>query len=152
MKRIYREANHNDIETIVDFQVAMAEETEQLRLDRRVCGQGVLAVLNDAQLGRYYVGEIDGSVAASTLITYEWSDWRNGLVWWIQSVYVLPSARKQGVYAGLYRYLQTLAHADERVRGIRLYVDRRNAPAQEVYSRLGMNGEHYHVYEWMKDF
>jgi GNAT superfamily N-acetyltransferase len=147
----YREARPSDAARIVDFQIAMAEETEQIRLDRKVCTQGVQAVLSDEKLGRYYVGEIDGEVVASTLITYEWSDWRNGVVWWIQSVYVLPDARKQGVYAGLYRHLQEIARAKDHVRGIRLYVDRRNGPAQSVYARLGMNGEHYQVFEWMKD-
>jgi GNAT superfamily N-acetyltransferase len=149
---IYREALLDDVNRIVDFQIAMAEETEQIRLNREVCTRGVESVLNDVKLGCYYVGELDGVVVASTLITYEWSDWRNGVVWWIQSVYVLPDARKQGMYAGLYRYLQDLARADERVRGIRLYVDRRNVPAQNVYTRLGMNGEHYQVFEWMKEF
>jgi len=143
----YREARLSDADRIVEFQIAMAVETEQIRLDRMVCTAGVAAVLRDEKLGRYYVGEIDGEVAASTLITYEWSDWRNGMVWWIQSVYVLPGERKQGVYAGLYRYVQELAQADDHVRGIRLYVDRRNAPAQQVYTRLGMNGEHYQVFE-----
>jgi GNAT superfamily N-acetyltransferase len=152
MNTTYREATSGDLTTIVEFQIAMALETEHLSLDSEVCTQGVLAVLNDATLGRYYVGEIDGTVVGSTLITYEWSDWRNGLVWWIQSVYVKPSARMQGIYAGLYRHLQNLATADTHVRGIRLYVDRRNATAQQVYSRLGMNGEHYQVFEWMKDF
>src|SRR5688572_26580905 len=137
---IYREANHDDIQSIVRFQIAMAEETENLRLDLQVCGQGVRAVLNDARLGRYFVGEIAGAVIASTLITYEWSDWRNGLVWWIQSVYVLPAFRNQGIYSGLYRHLQDLARSDQQVRGIRLYVDRRNSLAQQVYTRLGMNG------------
>jgi len=149
---IYREALLIDVERIVDFQIAMAEETEQIRLDRQVCTRGVEAVLNDGKLGRYYVGAIDGAVVASTLITYEWSDWRNGVVWWIQSVYVLPGARKQGIYAGLYRHLQDLARTDENVRGIRLYVDRRNEPAQVVYAKLGMNGDHYQVFEWMKEF
>ena len=148
---IYREALLDDVTRIVDFQIAMAEETEQIRLDRQVCTRGVQAVLSDVKLGCYYVGEIDRVVVASTLITYEWSDWRNGVVWWIQSVYVLPDARQQGVYAGLYRHLQDLARADDNVRGIRLYVDRRNEPAQNVYARLGMNGEHYQVFEWMKD-
>jgi GNAT superfamily N-acetyltransferase len=147
----YREASLNDLERIVNFQIAMAEETEQLRLDRQVCTRGVRAVLRDQRLGRYYVGEFDGAVVASTLITYEWSDWRNGVVWWIQSVYVLPAARKRGIYAGLYRYLQDLARADDSICGIRLYVDRRNSPAQEVYGRLGMDGDHYQVFEWMKD-
>jgi GNAT superfamily N-acetyltransferase len=148
----YRDARLSDIQEIVDFQIAMAEETEQLQLDRTICSSGVRAVLENPDLGRYYVGESNGSVVASTLITYEWSDWRNGVVWWIQSVYVLPEARKKGVYAGLYRYLQALAQADSHVRGIRLYVDRRNQEAQKVYSRLGMNGDHYQVFEWMKEF
>ena len=152
MNKLYREAHHDDFPMIVDFQLAMALETENLNLVPEACAKGVLAVLNDTKLGRYYVCEIDGTVVASTLITYEWSDWRNGLVWWLQSVYVLPEARKKGVYAGLYRHLQTLADADPHVRGIRLYVDKRNGLAQEVYTRLGMNGEHYHVFEWMKDF
>jgi ribosomal protein S18 acetylase RimI-like enzyme len=151
MKRIYREAFFEDLPVITDFQIAMAEETEQLRLDPQVCAQGVFAVLSDSKLGRYYVCEQDGAVVASTLITYEWSDWRNGVVWWIQSVYVSPSARGQGVYGGLYQHLQTLADANPQVRGIRLYVDRRNSAAQEVYTKLGMNGEHYRVFEWMKD-
>lgn len=152
MKTTYREANLSDLQAIADFQIAMAQETEQLGLDRQVCTQGVLAVLNNAHLGRYYVCEMDGSVVASTLITYEWSDWRNGLVWWIQSVYVVPSARKKGVYAGLYQHLQSLAQEDKNIRGIRLYVDRRNIAAQQVYTKLGMNGEHYQVFEWMKEF
>ena len=147
----YRDARRADVDDIVNFQIAMAEETEQLRLDSQICTQGVRAVLDDSGLGRYYVAELDGKVVASTLITYEWSDWRNGVVWWIQSVYVVPGARKKGVYAGLYRHVQDLARADANVRGIRLYVDRRNGAAQEVYARLGMNGEHYRVFEWMKD-
>jgi len=151
MTTTYREARLNDLERIVDFQLAMAQETEQIQLDRQVCTLGVQAVLQDEKLGRYYVGEVDNAVVASTLITYEWSDWRNGVVWWIQSVYVLPDGRKQGIYAGLYRHVQSLARADENVRGIRLYVDRRNELAQQVYARLGMNGDHYQVFEWMKE-
>ena len=148
---IYREAAHEDLQHIVDFQIAMAEETEQIQLDRQICSAGVLAVFNDQTLGRYYVGLIAGKVVASTLITYEWSDWRNGVVWWIQSVFVRPEARRIGVYAGLYAFVQRLARNDANVRGIRLYVDRRNHAAQAVYARLGMNGEHYQVFEWMKE-
>ena len=90
------------------------------------------------------------TIVASTMITYEWSDWRNGVVWWIQSVYVAPEARGQGVYKGLYAYVQELANDDPNIRGIRLYVDKRNTRAQQVYAKLGMNGEHYQVFEWMK--
>jgi GNAT superfamily N-acetyltransferase len=146
----YRKALPADAPAIVDFQIAMALETEELDLDRGVCSKGVRAVFDDPSLGQYYVGELDGRVVCSTLITYEWSDWRDGVVWWIQSVFVSPEARGQGVYKGLYSFVQELAEASDRVRGIRLYVDKRNARAQQVYARLGMNGEHYLVFEWMK--
>ena len=135
----YREASSADIDTLVAFQIAMAEETEQLRLDLEICTAGVTAVFRDARLGKYFVAETESAVVGSALITYEWSDWRNGQVWWIQSVYVIPAARRKGIYAGLYTHLQNLARADSGVRGIRLYVDERNASAQLVYARLGMN-------------
>lgn len=147
---MYRAAQPSDRDVIVDFQLAMARETEDVTLDDEICTRGVEAVLANPSLGRYYVAEADGRVVASLLLTYEWSDWRNGMVWWIQSVYVLPEMRGQRVYAGLYEHVKRLARADESVRGIRLYVDRRNTRAQEVYTRLGMNGEHYQVFEWMK--
>lgn len=147
----YRDAIPEDIDILVAFQIAMADETEQLRLDRGVCTAGVGAVLREASLGRYFVAEMEGVVVGSALITYEWSDWRNGQVWWIQSVYVLPEARRKGIYGGLYAHLQSLARADAGVRGIRLYVDERNTSAQQVYTRLGMNGDHYRVFEWMKE-
>ena len=128
----------------------MARETEDVSLDTAVCTRGVHAVFDDPSRGRYFVAEEGWRVVASLLITYEWSDWRDGVVWWIQSVYVRPELRKRGVYAGLYRYVQSKANGDASVRGIRLYVDRRNSVAQKVYTRLGMNGEHYLVFEWMK--
>ena len=146
----YRAAVVADAPTIVEFQIAMARETEDVELDREVCTAGVAAVFANPTHGFYLVGEQNGHVIVSTMITYEWSDWRNGVVWWIQSVYVVPEARGQGVYKGLYRSVQGLANADAGVRGIRLYVDKRNARAQQVYARLGMNGEHYQVFEWMK--
>ena len=130
----------------------MARETEDLALDPQVAGGGVKSVFDDGSRGQYYVAELDGRTIASLLITYEWSDWRNGVVWWIQSVYVVPEARGQGVYAGLYACIKRLAEADPSVQGIRLYVDRRNTRAQAVYTRLGMNGDHYQVFEWMKRF
>jgi GNAT superfamily N-acetyltransferase len=148
----YRQATPSDVSVIVDFQVAMARETEELDLDREVCTRGVQAVFDDDSRGRYFLAENEGTVIASLMITYEWSDWRNGNVWWIQSVYVRPAFRRQGVYAGLYAHVQRLVQADDSVRGIRLYVDRRNVSAQQVYTKLGMNGEHYQVFEWMKTF
>ena len=147
-----REATPSDVATIVDFQVAMARETEELDLDREVCTRGVQAVFDDPSRGRYFLAESGGVVIASLMITYEWSDWRNGNVWWIQSVYVRPEFRRQRVYAGLYEHVKRLVAADDSLRGIRLYVDRRNTSAQDVYAKLGMNGEHYQVFEWMKTF
>src|SRR5258706_7938715 len=148
----YRQATPSDVSVIVDFQLAMALETEELELDRDVCTRGVKAVFDDPSRGRYFLAQSEGTVVASLMITYEWSDWRNGNVWWIQSVYVRPSFRGQRVYAGLYEHVQNLVQTDDGIRGIRLYVDRRNVSAQKVYSRLGMNGEHYQVFEWMKTF
>jgi GNAT superfamily N-acetyltransferase len=148
---IYRKATPADAPVIVDFQLRMARETEQIELDRETCTSGVQAVFAQTQFGEYYIAEQNGRVIGSLMITYEWSDWRNGMVWWIQSVYVIPEARGAGVYAGLYAHLKSIVEADAGLRGIRLYVDRRNAPAQQVYARLGMNGEHYQVFEWMKD-
>lgn len=146
----YRDAVPSDADAILDFQVAMALETEEVVLDRAITAQGVHAVFEDPSLGRYFVAEAENRVIASLMITYEWSDWRNGMVWWIQSVYVVPEMRKRGVYAGLYQHVKEHVDATPAIRGIRLYVDDRNRPAQEVYARLGMNGEHYKVFEWMK--
>lgn len=148
----FRDARPGDAGAIIDFQLAMARETEELELDRDTCTRGVEAVFADPNRGRYFVAESEGRVVASLMITYEWSDWRNGVVWWIQSVFVIDELRGQGVYAGLYKHVQSLVSADDSIRGIRLYVDRRNSRAQQVYARLGMNGEHYSVFEWMKEY
>jgi GNAT superfamily N-acetyltransferase len=150
MEIVTRAATVTDAGPIIEFQVAMARETESVELDQPVVVRGVHAVFDDPSHGRYFVAEADGEVIASLMITYEWSDWRNGNVWWIQSVYVRPAFRRRGVYARMYEAVRDAAARDASVRGIRLYVDRRNTPAQEVYRRCGMNGEHYLVYEWMK--
>lgn len=146
----FRDAVPSDAAAIAEFQIAMARETEEVALDRAILTRGVDAVFADPALGRYYVAEADGNVIGSLLITYEWSDWRNGMVWWIQSVYVVPEHRGRGVYAGLYAHVRALVERDPSIRGIRLYVDNRNVAAQKVYARLGMEGEHYRVFEWMK--
>jgi len=148
----FREARRGDAGAIINFQIAMARETEDLELDRDILTRGVEAVFDDPNRGRYFVAERAGRVIGSLMITYEWSDWRNGMVWWIQSVYVIAELRGQGVYAGLYEHVKTFVNADPSIRGIRLYVDKRNSRAQQVYARLGMNGEHYSVFEWMKEF
>jgi GNAT superfamily N-acetyltransferase len=146
----YRRGRTGDLESIVAFQVSMARETEGVDLDEVTCRRGVAEVFGDPALGIYYVAEQEGRVVGSLLITFEWSDWRAGMVWWIQSVYVEPSLRGRGVYRGLYEHVREIAGNDPAVRGIRLYVDRRNSVAQNVYARLGMDGDHYIVYEWMK--
>lgn len=146
----FREAGLKDVQTIAEFQLAMALETEDLRLHLPTTLNGVEAVLANRSLGRYVIAERGGKVVGSLLVTLEWSDWRNGEYWWIQSVFVLPEARGCGVFKGLYAHVKAMAEADPAVRGLRLYVDRRNAAAQQVYTRLGMNGDHYQVYEWMK--
>jgi ribosomal protein S18 acetylase RimI-like enzyme len=147
----FRAAERADAATIVAFQQAMARETEEIELDFDTVTRGVAAVFDaPSTLGRYFIAESGGVVIASLMLTYEWSDWRNGNVWWIQSVYVVPDYRRRRIYAGLYAYVRALAESDPGIRGIRLYVDRRNIAAQEVYRRLGMNGEHYQVFEWMK--
>ena len=146
----YRVGAPADAPIIIEFQLAMARETESVQLDAEICRRGVHAVFDQPSRGRYFVAEVDGRVVASLLVTYEWSDWRNGNIWWIQSVYVRPEVRNQRVYAGLYSHVQGIANADDSVKGIRLYVDRRNTLAQDVYRRLGMDGEHYLVCEWMK--
>ena len=128
----------------------MARETENIDLNHEICSKGVHAVFEDPSKGQYYVCEADGRVVGSALITHEWSDWRNGVVWWIQSVYIVPEKRGKGLFSGLYRYIKRLATVDADVRGLRLYVDKSNTNAQQVYLRLGMNGEHYQVFEWMK--
>src|SRR4051794_3035982 len=146
MEIVTRAATVTDASSIIEFQQAMARESESIELDAQAVTRGVHAVFDDPSRGRYFVAEGEGSVIASLLITYEWSDWRNGNVWWIQSVYVRPAFRRRGIYAGMYQYVKAIAES-ENVRGIRLYVDRRNTLAQDVYRRCGMNGEHYLVYE-----
>ena len=145
-----RDAAVTDAGPIIEFQQAMARETESMELDAALVTHGVRAVFDQPSHGRYFVAEAEGNVIASLMITYEWSDWRNGSVWWIQSVYVRPEFRRRRIYARMYEHVREIAERDGGVRGIRLYVDRRNTPAQDVYRRCGMNGEHYLVFEWMK--
>ncbi len=146
-----RRGQSDDRDAITQFQVDMAWETECYKLDHPTVQKGVAAVLANQNLGTYYVALIGNKVVGSLLTTFEWSDWRNGTVLWIQSVYVDSSFRKRGIYAALYSHIKTLVNADQKLKGIRLYVDESNKKAMEVYARLGMNGEHYRVFEWMKE-
>jgi ribosomal protein S18 acetylase RimI-like enzyme len=147
-----RYATIDDIETIAGFQIKMAIETENLQLDIGTVEKGVKAVFDNPGFGQYFVAENDGEIIASLLTTFEWSDWRNASVWWLQSVYVIPEFRQKGIFRKMYHYVKSLVQNDENVGGIRLYVDRTNTRAQQVYKAAGMNGEHYRVFEWMKNF
>ena len=149
---IVRDAKREEAATIVNFQLKIAMETEELALEPDVVERGVAAVFDDPSRGRYFVAEEDGVAVASLMVTQEWSDWRNGLVWWIQSVYVKPEFRRRGVFAQLYHHLKKQVEASDDIRGLRLYVDKRNVSAQKVYTMLGMNGSHYDTYEWMRTF
>ena len=146
-----REGHLDDRDLIAQFQVDMAWETEAYKLDYDTVIKGVEAVLKNSAYGVYYVALVDKQVVGSLLTTYEWSDWRNGTVLWIQSVFIDTNFRKSGVYNQLYSYIRSMVDADDSLKGIRLYVDETNERAREVYRRLGMNGEHYRVFEWMKE-
>ena len=145
-----REATTKDIPSIIDFQKKMAWETEKITLDQVILTEGVKNLFADINRGKYYVAEENGEVVGSLMTTYEWSDWRNGTVLWIQSVYIIESHRGKGIYKQLYEFVQDKVKKSADLRGIRLYVDKTNKPAQKVYEKLGMNGEHYQVFEWMK--
>lgn len=148
----HRQARREDANAIVAFQIAMALETENLKLDLATVDKGVNAVLNNPARGEYLVTEVNGEIAGSLLLTYEWSDWRNGPIWWIQSVYVTPLKRSLGLFKGLYAHVKMLAEKDETVQGLRLYVEKNNRRAQSIYAKLGMKNEHYDMFEWMKKF
>jgi ribosomal protein S18 acetylase RimI-like enzyme len=142
-----RMANHGDVETLVRFNLAMAKETEHKALDRATLEKGVRSVLDDERKGFYLAAEVDGRVVGSLMITFEWSDWRNGWFWWLQSVYVEPAFRGQGVFRALYGEVKRRAAKNPLVIGCRLYVEHDNRVAQDVYSRLGLSKTNYHIYE-----
>lgn len=151
MNLVIEEARIGDFNTLVEFQLKMALETEELELDREILSKGVKSVYEDPSKARYFVARNEDRVLGMLMITLEWSDWRNGWVWWIQSVYVEQEFRKDGIFRSLYFHVKNLVINSENVRGLRLYVDKRNVKAQKVYEALGMTGEHYSTYEWMKD-
>ncbi|MFA6770182.1 MAG: GNAT family N-acetyltransferase [Bacteroidales bacterium] len=146
-----REAELKDIERIVGFQKEMALETENLDLNRDVLLKGVTAALEDRSKATYFIAEQEGELISMLMITKEWSDWRNGWVWWIQSVYTKPGFRRMGIYTLLYEHIKNLVIKSHNTMGLRLYVDKRNIRAQSLYDSLGMTGEHYTTYEWMKE-
>jgi GNAT superfamily N-acetyltransferase len=141
-----RPAGLDDLERIASWNEALALESEGLRLEPRVVRDGLRALLEDAGKGFYSVAEVDGVPAGTLLITYEWSDWRNGPFYWIQSVYIEPAHRRCGVFTALFRHVERLA-AERGVVGLRLYVHAGNTLAQEVYRRLGLVHHDYFVLE-----
>ena len=145
MNIISRPATASDIDIIVEFNAAMAKETENLELDRERLQKGTEALIADSSNGIYYVAEADGKVVGQLMITYEWSDWRNGTFWWIQSVYVQPEYRERGIFRSLYRYVESIARNRGVVCGLRLYVDQSNKRAQQTYEALGMKHSHYQI-------
>lgn len=148
---IVRTATVDDAPTIADFNVAMALETENLALPADVTHAGVAAVFDRPERATYLCAEQHGEVIGCLMLTREWSDWRNGEFWWIQSVYVAPDSRKQGAYRQLYAKVRQLAVQDGNVCGIRLYVEKDNQRAQTTYASLGMDETHYLIFEQMTE-
>lgn len=146
MNILIRPASSDDANTIADFNAAMAWETERLVLDPATIAQGVRAVLLDRSKGLYFVAEVDGKIAGQMMVTFEWSDWRNGEIWWIQSVYVAAEFRRRGVFRAIYEHVRSESLTQSAV-GLRLYVASENRDAQKTYEAMGMKLSHYMVME-----
>ncbi len=132
---------------IADYNARLAIETEDLRLEPVRLLAGVVALLGDPAKGVYYLAEVGGVVAGQVMITYEWSDWRNGNLWWLQSVYVAQEYRRQGIFRQLFEHVKALASSNPEVRGLRLYMHAENSKARRSYEELGMKATHYQVFE-----
>ena len=150
-KLFLRTAEQRDLDTLAKFGTAMAMETENKILSLPVVSQGVKSLFNNPQDGFYVVAEVQGEVIGSLKVTFEWSEWRNGVFWWIQSVYVQPEFRRQRVFRKLYEYIKKKALAQANVCGLRLYVEKDNDIAQNTYLSLGMEEANYKFYEEMLD-
>jgi GNAT superfamily N-acetyltransferase len=144
---LVRIGEDGDADSLAMFNIAMAWETEQKRLSPSVVARGVRTLLENPRHGFYVVGEIDHEVVGSLMVTYEWSDWRCASFWWIQSVYVKPGFRKQGVFRRLYEFVKEKASKEANICGFRLYAEKDNAAAQDTYRRIGMNRIPYVLYE-----
>ena len=141
-----RKARKTDIPIIAQHNQALANETENIKLNNQTILSGVSKAL-DREDCHYFVAEYNGEVAGQIMITHEWSDWRNGLFWWIQSVYVVPAARRSGVFTALYQYVKKMAQDDNAACGLRLYMEKDNLPARAVYMAMGMDTTPYQVFE-----
>ena len=145
-----RIATLEDAQSIANFNIDMARETENMRLKPEVILAGAQRLITDNTLGYYLVAETDNQIIGSLMVTTEWSDWRNGQFWWIQSVYVLPEWRRKGLYRSLYQKVKSLAERNDNICGFRLYVEKENSVAQLTYDNAGMHETHYKLYEELK--
>ncbi len=145
MSFIVRPASAIDAAAIVEFNRRLALETENLALDPAVLQAGVAKVLADPLRGRYFVADDGGEVIGQIMITYEWSDWRDGWIWWIQSVYVRDDRRKNGVFRSILEFIERLAEIDGNVAAMRLYVEKANHAAQRTYQRMGFDEIHFRL-------
>lgn len=142
-----RDARPEDADRLLAFQMAMARETEDLPLDPAIVGRGIARALSDPTKARYLVAELDGRAVGGLMVTREWSDWRDGWVHWIQSVYVEPEVRGQGIYRALHQRVLESSRADSEVRAVRLYVVDSNDRARRTYQKAGMHQTDYLIYE-----
>lgn len=142
-----RKAVQSDLAALVAFNQAMALETEDLQLDSHIITKGVSTLLSSAEKGFYLVAEVDGEIAGSLMVTFEWSDWRAKDYFWIQSVYIRPQNRRQGIYSKLYQEVKHIATSQGGAASFRLYVEKENTKAQQTYQALGMHECYYLMYE-----
>ncbi|NNC98715.1 MAG: GNAT family N-acetyltransferase [Gammaproteobacteria bacterium] len=145
-----RQAILEDASAIAEFNINMARETENLELDAEVINSGVRNMISNPERGFYLVVEADNQLVASLMVTTEWSDWRNGLFWWIQSVYVVEQWRRKGLYRSMYERVKQLSEEHGNIVGYRLYVEQDNQIAQKTYRSMGMHCTHYLLFEEMK--
>ena len=147
MNLIIRKESNNDINTIVTFNYLMAKETETILLDKKIVKLGVKSVITDPSIAQYWIAENNNEIIGQLMVTYEWSDWRNGDMWWISSVYVTENFRRRGVFSALYKHIERMAKENPGCCGIRLYIEKQNERAQKTYLSLGMNDAGYDVME-----
>jgi GNAT superfamily N-acetyltransferase len=152
MSILIEKAGYDHLHILVDMQQRLASESEHIYLPTETLTKGMTALLEDPNKGEYYVASKGREVVGCFLITYEWSDWRNGVVWWLQSVYVSETERKSGVFRKMFEHVMSAIEHDAGIIGLRLYVDKSNERAMQVYEAMGMDGSHYTVYEKMKVF
>jgi len=147
VKNIFvREANVSDIPTLVNYNRALAYETENIALDEKILRLGIEKVL-ELEDCQYFVAELNGKIVGQSMITSEWSDWRNGVMWWMQSVYVDPSHRQRGVFQSILKYIEALVEKHQEVKGLRLYVKQDNKVGISAYESLGIKNSGYVIHE-----